>query len=67
MLTLVACPESASPAEMTERFVLPSTAGRVGHLVIDCAAGHHLRMVSDRLSLGASPGAIGSHEHHTTE
>jgi hypothetical protein len=67
MLTLVACPERASPAEMTDRFVLPNTAGRVGHFVIDCAAGHHFRMVSDQLSLGVSPGAIGSHERHTAE
>jgi hypothetical protein len=67
MLTLVACPECASPAEMTDRFVLPSTAGRVGHVVIDCAAGHHFRMASDRLPVGASAGAIDSHERHTTE
>ena len=67
MLILVACPECASPAEMTDRFVLPSTAGRVGHVVIDCAAGHHFRMASSRLPVGASAGAIGSHERHTTE
>jgi hypothetical protein len=67
MLILVACPECASPAEMTDRFVLPSTAGRVDHVVIDCAAGHHFRMASDRLPVDVSAGAIGSHECHTTE
>ena len=67
MLTFVACPECASPAEMTDRFVLPSTAERVGHIVIDCAAGPHFRMASDRLPVGASAGARGSHERHTTE
>jgi hypothetical protein len=67
MLTLVACPKCAGSAEITDRFVLPSTAGRVGHVVIDCTAGHHFRMASDRLPVGASKGAIGSHERHTTE
>jgi hypothetical protein len=52
VLTLVACPECASPAEITDRFVLPSTAGPVGHVVLDCAAGHHFRMASDRLAVG---------------
>jgi hypothetical protein len=67
MLILVACPERASPAEMTDRFVLPGTAGRVGHVVIDCVVGPHFRMASDRLPVGASAGAIGGHERHTTE
>ena len=67
MLTRVACPECASPAEMTDRFVLPGTAGRVGHVVIDCAAGPHFRRASDRLPVGASAGGIGSHERHTAE
>lgn len=67
MLTLVACPECASPAEMIGHFVLPGAARRVGHVVIDCAAGHHFRMASDRLPVGVSADAIGSHERHTTE
>ena len=67
MLVLVACPEYARPAEMTDRFGLASTAGRVGHVVTDCVAGHHFRTVSDWLPVGASAGAIGGHERHTAE
>jgi hypothetical protein len=67
VLTLVACPECASPAEITDHFVLPSTAGRVGHVVMDCAVGHHFRMASDRLPVGAPAAAIGSHERQPAE
>jgi hypothetical protein len=37
------------PAEVTERFSLPSTDGPVGHVALSCAAGHHFRMAVDRL------------------
>jgi hypothetical protein len=67
MLVLVACPEYARPAEMTDRFGLASTAGRVGHVVTDCVAGHHFRTASDRLPVGAFAGAIGGHERHPAE
>jgi hypothetical protein len=68
VLILVACPECASPAEITDRFVLPSTAGPVGHVVLDCAAGHHFRMASGRLAVGVSAAAaIGSNQRETTE
>lgn len=49
MLTLIACPDCGAPAEIAERFSLPSTDGPVPHIVVDCAAGHHFRMAEDRL------------------
>lgn len=49
MLTLISCPECGVPAEVTDRFVLPSTDGPVVHLVVGCAAGHHFRMAADGL------------------
>ena len=49
MPTLVSCPECAVPAEITERFSLPSTDGPVDHIVLDCAASHHFRMPADML------------------
>ncbi len=48
MLTL--CPECEAPAEITERFSLPSTDGPVDHVVLYCAAGHHFRMPSELLA-----------------
>ena len=49
MLTVIACPECDTPAEITERFSLPSTDGPVEHVVVQCAAGHHFRMAADML------------------
>ena len=49
MLTVIPCPDCGVPAEVTERFSLPSTDGRVGHVALSCAAGHHYRMAVDRL------------------
>jgi hypothetical protein len=46
---LVSCPDCSVPAEITERFRLPSTDGPVDHLVLHCAAGHHFRMAAERL------------------
>jgi hypothetical protein len=51
MLTLVSCPECHVPAEITERFTLPSTDGPVDHVVVCCAAGHHFRMPSELLEV----------------
>ena len=50
MLTVIACPGCGVPAEITERFWLPSTDGPVAHVVVHCAAGHHFRMPADRLA-----------------
>jgi len=48
VLTIVACPQCRVPAEITERFSLPSTDGPVAHVAVSCAAGHHFRMAADR-------------------
>lgn len=50
VLTLVSCPECDVPAEVTDRFTLPSTEGPVAHVAVSCAAGHHFRMPSELLS-----------------
>jgi hypothetical protein len=47
--TFITCPGCAVPAEIADRFTLPSTDGPVEHVVVDCAAGHHYRMAADRL------------------
>ena len=49
MLTVIPCPDCGVPAEVTERFSLPSTDGPVRHVALSCAAGHHFRMAVDRL------------------
>ena len=49
LLTLMSCPECNAPAEITERFSLPSTDGPVSHVALHCAAGHHFRMPADKL------------------
>jgi hypothetical protein len=53
LLTVIPCPDCGVPAEVTERFSLPSTEGPVGHVALSCAAGHHFRMAVDRLSAPA--------------
>jgi hypothetical protein len=55
MLTVIACPQCQVPAEITDRFTLPSTDGPVAHVVVGCAVGHHFRMPADRLPLVPSP------------
>ena len=50
MQILVSCPDCSVPAEITERFRLPSTDGPIDHIVLHCAAGHHFRMAAERLS-----------------
>ncbi len=49
MLTVISCPECGVPAEITDRFSLPSTDGPVAHVATSCAAGHHFRMPTDWL------------------
>lgn len=55
MLTAVACPQCHVPAEITERFWLPSTDGPVAHVAVHCAAGHHFRMSADWLPARPQP------------
>ena len=57
MLLLVPCPECDVPAEITERFRLPSTDGAVEHIAVQCVAGHYFRMAADRLA-SRSPGLV---------
>ena len=47
--TAISCPDCYMPAEITERFSLPSTDGAVEHIVLRCAAGHCFRMAADML------------------
>jgi hypothetical protein len=49
MQTFVSCPDCTAPAEIIERFSLASTDGRVDHIVLFCADGHHFRMAADML------------------
>jgi hypothetical protein len=50
MLLLIPCPECDAPAEITDRFRLPSTDGPVELIVVQCVAGHYFRMAADRLA-----------------
>jgi hypothetical protein len=47
--TAISCPDCEVPAEITERFSLPSTDGPVDHIVLRCVAGHCFRMAADLL------------------
>ena len=50
MLTVISCPECGVPAEITDRFSLPSTDGPVAHVATSCIAGHHFRMPTGMLA-----------------
>ncbi len=39
-LDLVACPECSAPAEVVDRFALPSTDGAVEHAKVQCVRRH---------------------------
>jgi hypothetical protein len=64
VLTLIFCPECDVPADVTERFSLPSTEGPVDHVALACAAGHHFRMPSDMLPAEAQEQLL-VHKHVT--
>lgn len=53
MPTVIACPDCGVPAEVTERFSLPSTDGPIQHVSVSCAAGHDVRIAADRLPVQA--------------
>jgi hypothetical protein len=55
MQILVSCPDCGVPAEITERFCLPSTDGPVDHVVVHCAADHHFRVAADRVAADRLP------------
>jgi hypothetical protein len=47
LLEVTSCPECGVPAEITGIFFLRSTDGPVEHVVVQCVAGHHFRMLAD--------------------
>jgi len=49
LLTLVSCPQCDAPAEVTDHFSLASTDGPIDHVELQCAAGHHFKMPSEKL------------------
>lgn len=49
MTTFVACPECLLPAEITDRFRLPSTDGPVEHVRVSCVAHHHFCLPLDKV------------------
>jgi|SRR5580658_596387 hypothetical protein len=51
--TLLACPQCALPAEITDCFSLGSTDGPVDHVAMNCVDGHHFAMAADRLPADA--------------
>jgi hypothetical protein len=52
MLTLIPCPECGVTAEVRLRFSLASTEGPVGHIALNCVAGHRFLMPLDGLASG---------------
>jgi hypothetical protein len=52
LLPLTGCPEHSCrmPAEITARFVLPSTGGPIEHVTVRCVRRHHFTLPSARLS-----------------
>jgi hypothetical protein len=52
------CPECGSPAEITDRFTLASTAGGVEHVKLVCHNGHWLTPLAEDLEVDRiRPGA----------
>jgi hypothetical protein len=51
---LIPCPQCGAPAQITERFLLGSTAGPVEHLKTGCVNNHWLTPPTDSLA-GARP------------
>jgi len=57
MLQLATCPEPACgvPAEVTDRFTLPSTDGPIEHVKTYCARRHIFMLPADRVYDSAPP------------
>ena len=49
-LDLVGCPECDAPAEVVDRFVLPSTGGPVEHVKVQCVSRRWFTVPVERLS-----------------
>jgi len=57
MLELATCPEPTcgAPAEVTDRFTLPSTDGPIEHVTTYCASRHIFMLPADRVNDSAAP------------
>ncbi len=53
MSSFIFCPECGVPAEVTDRFVLPSTDGPAEHVTLRCAGGHRYVTAADLLPADA--------------
>ena len=53
-LELVECPECAAPAEVVDRFELPSTSGPIAHVKLRCLHRHWFLMI-DPVPVGKEP------------
>jgi len=49
-MALITCPECRQPAEVMERFILGSTAGRLERVNVRCRAGHWFTVPSDHIA-----------------
>jgi hypothetical protein len=54
-LDLVGCPECCGPAEVIDRFVLPSTDGPVEHVKLHCVRRHRFTVPVQRLPAATAP------------
>ena len=54
-LDLVGCPACAAPAEVVERYVLPSTDGPIEHATVLCSERHRLTVLVERLATPRTP------------
>lgn len=62
LLDLVGCPECGAPAEVVDRFVLPSTSGPVEHVRVQCVSRRWFTVPAERLPVLPAAGAIPGEE-----
>ena len=55
-LNLVVCPECSAPAEVVDRFALPSTHGPVEHVKVQCLGRHWFLLPASSLAPVHVPG-----------
>lgn len=54
-LDVVGCPECAAPAEVVDRFDLPSTSGPIAHVQVQCLHRHRFTMTAAGIGEDTSP------------
>lgn len=54
-LDLVVCPECGAPAEVVDRFALPSTDGPVEHVKVACLVRHWFLLPTAALPTAGTP------------